>query len=159
MSQSYSLPDPDVFWAGADGPPGQRVFYLVAGEADDLVFLKCEKQHVAALAEYLEGLLEELAPSGPPVEHGTVAAGPFSWVIGSLGVKFEEPEDRIVVVAEELVDEEAGEKAAVAHLRLTREQAAGFVAHAQELVAAGRPLCALCALPLDPEGHACPRMN
>jgi uncharacterized repeat protein (TIGR03847 family) len=159
VSESYSLPDPEVFWAGADGPPGQRVFYLVAGDPDDLVFLKCEKQHVAALAEYLEGLLEELEPTGPPVEHGTVAAGTFSWVIATLGVKFDDSEDRIVVVAEELVDEEAGETAAVAQLRLTREQAAGFVSHANELVAAGRPPCPLCNLPLDTEGHACPRMN
>jgi uncharacterized repeat protein (TIGR03847 family) len=159
MGESFSLPDPEVFWAGADGPPGQRVFYLVAGDPGDLVFLRCEKQHVAALAEYLEGLLEELAPSGPPVDHGTVAAGPFSWVVASLGVAFDEPDDRIVVVAEELADEDAGETAAVARLRLTREQAAGFVNHALELVAAGRPLCTFCSLPLDPEGHACARMN
>jgi uncharacterized repeat protein (TIGR03847 family) len=157
VSESFHLHNPQVFWAGADGPPGRRVFYLVAGEPEDLVFLKCEKQHVAALAEYLEGLLEELEPIGPPVDHGNVAAGPFAWSVASLGVAFDEPEDRIVIVAEELVEEE--EDGAEARVRLTREQAAGFVLHANELVTAGRPLCSLCNLPLDPEGHACPRMN
>jgi uncharacterized repeat protein (TIGR03847 family) len=157
VSQSYDFAEASVFWTGADGPPGQRVFYLVAGEPDDLVFLKCEKQHVAALAEYLEGLLDDLDVNGEPIEHGTVVAGRFAWAIASLGVAFDEPADRIVVVAEELVAEE--ETPAVARVRLTREQAAGFVRHAIALVAGGRPLCDLCGLPCDPEGHACPRMN
>jgi len=26
-------------------------------------------------------------------------------------------------------------------------------------MAAGRPPCSLCGQPLDPEGHACPRLN
>jgi uncharacterized repeat protein (TIGR03847 family) len=157
VSKSYDFADASVFWTGADGPAGQRVFYLVAGESDDLVFLKCEKQHVAALAEYLEGLLDDLDVAGEPVDHGTVVAGKFSWVVASLGVAFDEPSDRIVVVAEELVEEE--QSPAVARVRMTREQAAGFVRHANALVDAGRPLCELCGLPRDAEGHACPRMN
>ena len=36
---------------------------------------------------------------------------------------------------------------------------AGFVERARELVAGGRPPCPLCGGPLDPEGHACPRLN
>jgi len=27
------------------------------------------------------------------------------------------------------------------------------------VVAAGRPPCPLCGLPLDPDGHVCPRQN
>jgi uncharacterized repeat protein (TIGR03847 family) len=158
MSESFDFSDASVFWTGADGPAGQRVFYLVAGERDDLVYLKCEKQHVAALAEYLEGLLDDLEVPGEPVDHGTVTAGSFSWVVASLGVAFDEPADRIVVVAEELVTEEK-QAPAVARVQMTREQAAGFVQRANALVDAGRPLCDLCALPRDAEGHACPRMN
>jgi hypothetical protein len=33
------------------------------------------------------------------------------------------------------------------------------VDRARELVAGGRPPCPLCGGPLDPEGHACPRLN
>ena len=43
MSVSFQLDGPDHFTAGAVGPPGQRVFYLQAREADTLVTLKCEK--------------------------------------------------------------------------------------------------------------------
>ena len=28
-----------------------------------------------------------------------------------------------------------------------------------EAVAAGRPLCPLCDMPMDPAGHRCPRWN
>ena len=44
-------------------------------------------------------------------------------------------------------------------VRLTRAQVSAFVSHARTIVAAGRPPCRLCGLPLDPEGHMCPRMN
>ena len=31
--------------------------------------------------------------------------------------------------------------------------------HSSQAVAGGRPLCRWCALPMDPDGHFCPRMN
>ena len=158
MSESFDILDAAIFWAGADGVPGQRVFYLVGGHQDALVYLKCEKQHVAALAEYLQGLLDDLEPPDEaPPDHGEVAAGELAWIVGSLGVAFDEPNDRIVVVAEELVEE--GDEPATARFGFSRAQAAGFVRHANDLVAAGRPACRFCGLPVDPEGHPCPRMN
>jgi len=47
----------------------------------------------------------------------------------------------------------------VLRVALSREQAAAFAIHATRLVEAGRPPCPLCALPLDPAGHDCPRTN
>ena len=44
-------------------------------------------------------------------------------------------------------------------VRLTREQAAAFVRRGRDLVVAGRPPCRFCGFPIDPDGHACPRMN
>jgi uncharacterized repeat protein (TIGR03847 family) len=38
-------------------------------------------------------------------------------------------------------------------------QARAFVDRARQLVSAGRPPCPLCAQPLDPSGHICPRQN
>jgi uncharacterized repeat protein (TIGR03847 family) len=70
-----------------------------------------------------------------------------------------------VLVAEELLSETEVEAAATpatpatARFRLAREHVAGFVERARELVAGGRPPCPLCGGPLDPEGHACPRLN
>ena len=43
-------------------------------------------------------------------------------------------------------------------VRLARAQVVGFIAHAAELVEAGRPPCPLCGNPRG-EDHACPRTN
>ena len=44
-------------------------------------------------------------------------------------------------------------------VHLTRGQAAAFCARADDVVSAGRPPCMWCSLPIDPDGHPCPRMN
>jgi uncharacterized repeat protein (TIGR03847 family) len=158
---SYDLPSPDVFTAGTVGEPGQRVFYFQARDGETLVTLRCEKQQVAALAEYLDGLLEDLEPAPYGIAAGDLQlAEPFDegWTVGPIGVAYDEPDDRIVVVLEELVPEDDEEGASV-RVRLTRAQVSAFVRHSRELVAAGRPPCRFCGLPLDPDGHACPRMN
>ncbi len=162
---SFEVADPMVFTTGTVGPPGQRVFYLQAQGDGIVVTLKAEKQQVGALADYLAGLLADL----PTVEHDAVPTlldlvEPVvpEWVVGTLGVAWDDTNDRMVLVAEELLSEEEQEGAAdAAHARflLTRAQVAAFVDRARELVAGGRPPCPLCGGPLDPEGHACPRLN
>ena len=47
----------------------------------------------------------------------------------------------------------------VLSVRITGAMARAFVARAESVVAAGRPPCPFCTLPLDPEGHICPRAN
>jgi len=158
---SYDLPSPDVFTAGTVGDPGQRVFYFQARDGDTLVTLRCEKQQVSALAEYFDGLLNDLEPTPYGIAAGDLRlTEPFEegWTVGPIGVAYDEPDDRIVVVLEELMEEEDDEGASV-KVRLTRAQVSAFVGHARVLVAAGRPPCRFCGLPLDPDGHMCPRMN
>jgi uncharacterized repeat protein (TIGR03847 family) len=157
MTESYDFPDTQVFWPGAEGSPGQRVFFLAGGSDGELVFLRCEKQQVAALGEYLRALLDDLAPGVTPADgHGDLTSLPFRWTVGSIGVAYDEPEDRIVVVLEELTDDE---KPATARFAFTCAQAAAFASYALDLVGKGRPDCQFCGRPVDPEGHACPRMN
>ena len=154
-----------MFTAGTVGPPGQRVFYLQAQGDGVVVTLKCEKQQVGALADYLAGLLADL----PTVELEAVPTlldlvEPIvpEWSVGTLAVAWDDTNDRMVLVAEELLSEEEQETAtevARARFLLTRAQVAAFVDRARELVAGGRPPCPLCGGPLDPEGHACPRLN
>lgn len=158
---SYDLPAPDVFTVGTVGPPGQRVFYFQARDGDTIVTLRCEKQQVAALAEYFDGLLDDLEPTPYGIAAGDLRLiDPFDegWTVGPIGVAYDEPDDRIVVVLEELVEEDDDSGASV-RVRLTRAQVSAFVTHARALVAAGRPPCRFCGLPLDPDGHMCPRMN
>lgn len=176
MSDSFELTAPDYFTTGTVGPPGQRVFYLQAREARAVVTLKVEKEQIAALAEYVAGLLAKLPPAGTasgdlplldPIEP--------AWAVGSLGLGYDEANDRLVVEATEAVaagedddeegpgeeeEAETGESAdaAVARFVITRAQAAAFVERTRTLVRAGRPICPMCSQPKDP-GHVCPRSN
>jgi len=158
---SFDLPSPDAFTTGTVGPAGQRVFYLQARDGDLIVTVRCEKQQVAALADYLDGLLEDLEPTPYGLATSDLdLTEPVQelWTVGPIGVAYDEPGDRIVVVLEELVEEDADEGASV-KVRLNRAQVSAFVRHSRDLVSAGRPPCRFCGLPLDAEGHACPRMN
>ena len=166
MGTSFDLPEPDRFTAGTVGPPGQRVFYLQASEATQVVTLRLEKAQVAALAEYLASVLADLAmpePGSLPEDLDLVEPVVAEWVVGQIGVVFDEARDRMLVQAEELLeegaDEEAGEDQGVARFGLTRAQVAAFVARAADLVSAGRPACELCGRPRDPEGHMCIKTN
>jgi uncharacterized repeat protein (TIGR03847 family) len=163
MGSSFDLPEPDRFTAGTVGPPGQRVFYLQAGAEGHVVTLRLEKAQVAALAQYLASVLADLATpdlTSLPAELDLVEPVVAEWVVGQIGVVFDEDRDRMVVQAEELLEEEADDTdRGVARFALTRAQVAAFVARAAELVAAGRPPCPLCARPMDPAGHACIKTN
>jgi len=186
-SASYDFEAPDFFTTGTVGPSGRRVFYLQAREGGRVVTLKLEKEQVGALGEYLAKLLADLPKPGPlPTDMALLEPVQEAWVVGSLGVAYDESADRILIVAEELTeeaedeeDEEEGEAAveteaeaaaaaaaveeasdtAKARFRLTRPQAAAFVERARALVQAGRPICRTCGLPIDPDGHPCPGTN
>ena len=190
---SYDFGTPGFFTTGAVGRPGQRTFFLQAGQRGQVATLKIEKEQVAALAEHLAALLDKVATGRTP-EDGTAAQVDLAlrepvhpaWVVGSIGVAYEEEPDRVVIVFEELRrdDEEetpdeppAGEApsppgepaaegeaeaetpAATARFRLTRGQARAFVNRARQVVKAGRPSCPVCGRPIDPDGHVCPRAN
>ncbi len=158
MSSSFDLPEVDVLTAGTVGPPGRRVFYLQFGRRGGLVSLRLEKAQVAALCRYLDEMLSDLPVVDPdPADMSLVEPVVAEWVVGSLGVTYDEGRDRFVMVAEELVEE--GQEPAEARVSATPAQIAAFTRRGHELVAAGRPPCPLCGGPLDPEGHVCVRLN
>jgi uncharacterized repeat protein (TIGR03847 family) len=168
VTSSFEL-RPDRFLAGTVGPPGSRVFYLQASEASNVVSLRLEKQQVAALAEYLAGILADLPAADEITIGDTELVEPViaEWVVGSLAVAYEESEDRVLIVAEELVVENEDDEPssaldtapAKARFHVTRAQVAYFVRHAVEVVMAGRPACPLCGRPMDPDRHICPKSN
>lgn len=161
MSDSFELDAPDHFTAGAVGPPGQRVFYLQARQARRLLALKCEKEQVRALAEYLAGLLAKLPAESSAEVGDTALLEPVepTWTVAALGAGYDRDGDRFVLEARELQEEETEEEPAAARFHVTRAQAAAFVARVRGLVQAGRPICPACNQPKDPGGHVCPRGN
>jgi uncharacterized repeat protein (TIGR03847 family) len=161
-SPSFDFEAPEHFTAGAVGPQGQRVFYLQSREARRVVTLKCEKEHVGALADYLTGLLTQLGGHGgePLPEAALLEPAEPAWGVGAIGVGYDDKKDRVVVVAnEQLPEDREGEEPATARFQITRLQAAAFVERARALFKAGRPVCPFCSQPKDPGGHVCPRTN
>ena len=161
MSESYDLPTVDRITVGAVGPPGQRLFLLQARQGVEVVTLKLEKVQVAALSQSLAKLLPSLTqPQGLPEDLELEEPAEPKWVVGTLGVGYDEESDRILLIAEELTAEDEDDvMASVARFGTTREQVAALAIRGTQLVEAGRPSCPLCGYPLDPSGHACPRTN
>src|ERR1700683_2681221 len=158
MSETLDLGDLDRFTVGTVGEVGRRVFLLQCANPELTLTVKVEKQQVAVLAEYLVRLLADVEhPDQGQRDRELNDAIEPRWVVGTLGVSYDEDSDRIVLVAEELVAE--GEDGDVARCAITRAQAAAFAIRATSLVEAGRPPRPMCGLPLDPAGHECPRTN
>lgn len=181
---------PDRCVVGTVGEPGQRTFFLQARSGSRVTSVVVEKVQVAALADRLESLLDDLdrrragaQPPGPdaaavddlapldvPLEEEFRAV--------SLGLAFQAATGEVEIVAaaeDDDADADAGSGEASAGeddrgggaepsgdqlvVRLSGEQARSFVRRARAVVAAGRAPCPLCAQPLDPSGHVCPRQN
>jgi uncharacterized repeat protein (TIGR03847 family) len=170
---------PDRFVAGTVGEPGDRAFYLQAVDEAKVISVLLEKEQVAVLAERLAALLDEVVrrlgtdapaeseelgvdtePLRTPVEQefrvGTMGLG---WDVESRAIIVE-----LLAVTEQEVDEsivlddtEDGPDAVRVFLSL--DQARAFTARAQRVLSAGRRPCPLCAEPLGPKGHICPRQN
>jgi uncharacterized repeat protein (TIGR03847 family) len=183
MSREVDYDAPDHCTVGVIGEVGNRLFLLYCRQGLNETTVKVEKQQVAVLASYLGRIVKELGrPGHLPDDFSFDGAEEPEWVVGTIGVSYDDEIDRVVVVLEEIAadpvdivegDDGGGEAAALAdayaeefedeghvlRIVLTREQAAGFAIHATLLVESGRPPCPLCGLPLDPSGHDCPRTN
>ena len=158
---------------GAVGPPGARVFYFQARQADKLFSLKLEKEQVLFLAGGLSEVLADLAsPAAVPGESDLALEEPVEaeWAVGSLQLTYDSSTDRVVLMAKELGEPEEEDQAhveassagsagaATARVALTRDQAAGVIEHGKRLLRGGRPPCPLCGYPLG-EDHSCPKTN
>lgn len=164
MSESFEVRDTDHFTTGAIGPAGQRVFYLQAADDEVTVTLKMEKQQVVALCEHLAAMMSDLPEVEPELDRPLTLRQPLTgtWVVGAIGVAYEQEGDRILIVAEELEGTEDGPEegeGASARLFIPRRLIPAFVTQGLALAAAGRPTCDLCGGPEDPAGHVCPRLN
>jgi uncharacterized repeat protein (TIGR03847 family) len=158
MSDGYDLSDPERITVGTVGPVGDRLFLLQCRQGPVLLTLKMEKQQVAVMADYMARIVRDRPrPDHLPDDAALEEPAEPAWVVGTIGVSYDENDERIVLVIEELVPED--ETGAIARLSISPEQAAGFAIQATRLVESGRPPCPLCGSPLDPSGHECPRTN
>lgn len=170
---------PDRFVAGTVGQPGDRTFYLQASEQSRLISVALEKQQVQVLAERIGSLLEEVhrrfgtdVPEDAPPEN--LDTEPLDvpveeeFRVGTMGLGWDAESKAVVIellaISEEEVDEavvldDTEEGPDAVRVFLSPGAARAFAERADRVVNAGRKPCPLCAEPLDPDGHICPRQN
>ncbi|BFV55920.1 DUF3090 domain-containing protein [Kitasatospora sp. CMC57] len=182
--QVHFYDQPERFVAGTVGQPGARAFFLQASARGRITSVLLEKAQVAALAERVEQVLDEALrrsdgeadiPAVAPAE--LIDTAPLDlpleqeFRVGTMALAWDGTDECLVVEAQAVTEaEEEGEEAAAAfeddengpdllRVRLSGAMARVFAKRALDLVAAGRKPCPFCNLPLDPEGHLCPRAN
>ncbi len=151
---NFVFSQPDRIMVGTRGDVGQRLFLLQVREGRRLTVVKCEKQQLAALAEWLGTVLSDLSrPGHLPDEFSLEPEYEPDFVAGDIAVAVDEDTEVIEVTIDSVDENDSLE------LSLTREWAGGLAIAIARLVEAGRALCPLCGGPLDPRGHDCPRTN
>ena len=176
----YYYDPPDRFVAGAVGQPGERIFYLQATSSGRVTSVVLEKFQVSLLAERLDELLDEVlrrTSGSPEVPAAAPAAlqddGPLDlplledFRVGAIALAWDGDGGMVLIEAQEESDEPVEPLAedlpadgpGVLRVRITPGAARAFAQRALKVVSAGRPPCPLCGLPLDTDGHICPRQN
>ena len=116
VSDDADFDEPDVCTVGVLGEVGRRLFLFYCRQGLTETTVKVEKQQIAVLSGYLGRIVKELGRPGHLPEdfdfHGTEES---EWVVGTIGVSYDEELDRIVIVLEEIgAGEEATRKTTTA---------------------------------------------
>lgn len=165
---TYDLESVTRITAHAIGEPGKRIFYVQARSNRQIVSLVAEKDQVAALAQAIDQLLEDLAEKNPLLSSPDDLLPIFDmsleeplepvFRIAQLRLGYDEDEDVVVLVALGWPEGEE-ETPPTARFNVTRQQIRALSEHASQVVSKGRRICGNCARPIDASGHFCPRMN
>ena len=184
MPLVHGFDPPERFVTGTVGPPGSRTFFLQARSGAKVVSVALEKQQVAALAERIDELLDEVMASD---QHESVipAVAPLGledtqpleqpiqeeFRAGTMTLSWDPADERVVIevfpyteaavvspdqLEEDLVEPDPEE---VLLVRLPPGVARAFVQRSERVLDAGRPSCPFCGGPIDPDGHLCVRAN
>ncbi len=153
-------------YVGAEtfGEPGRRTFRLVleSGAARSLVWLEKEQlfQLGAGLQEAVERQTDAERAQGShpnaPAWRGEETTIEFK--ARALSGRHDQDTNAFYLQAQGDDVESGGEGDSVSFW-ITVEQAASLAEESLRICAAGRPPCFLCGLPIDPQGHVCPRAN
>lgn len=163
-SEGREIAPIEVRWANVEalGEPGQRRFRLLIASESETIVLWMEKMQVDALGRALEQLLDQLEEIDETVVSAEIEprfdlGSDRQFRVGKLEIGYDDTRDRIVLIAYDLEELESFGPAAVC--RLTRTQSAEIAEDAERVVAAGRPRCVMCGMPMGPGPHACANQN
>lgn len=158
---SDELPDSVVI--GAVGEPGQRTFLLQVRQLGKLITAIVEKQQVAELSQVAFALLAELgqlrlaqelirSEGGVPDPHFETDEPLFR--VSSFELGFDSDANLVILAAEPAQDD-----VEPLRLQLSLTELGRLATQGAESVARGRPICPICGLPMEADGHICPAVN
>ncbi len=179
MARNIFLFDPvERFVAGTVGQPGDRTFFLQARTGSRITSIVVEKAQVYVIAERMGLLLRELRRSNPALRitsNQTSDDLPLEQPIleefraGVMGLTWLSDRELVSIElqalpetgeeTEELFSDDDDNAPDLLRVILTLPQADAFAKRCLAVVNAGRLPCPFCGLPLDPNGHVCPRAN
>ena len=184
MPVIHEFDPPERFVVGTVGEPGQRTFFIQARAGARMVSVALEKQQVAALAERVDELLDQVLGEGPTETLVPAVAprdlddqAPLEQPIeeefraGTMTLSWDPDDERVVievfpyteaaVVSPDQLDEDLTEPEPdeVLLVRIDAGSARAFVKRAEQVLEAGRPSGPFCGNPIDPDGHLCVRAN
>jgi uncharacterized repeat protein (TIGR03847 family) len=180
----YRHPSPSRCVVGTVGEPGERAFFIQVLSPTGLNCVLVEKSQVQALVERLQLMIRELRRNKlasldllnlPAVRDDAQLEYPITedFRAGVIAISYEQGKQLIDLqiqgMSEELEEliEEGDEAEADADLgipdllviSLSIAHARGFCDRASQVVSSGRTPCPFCGLPLNIDGHVCPRAN
>ena len=187
MPVIHEFDPPERFVVGTVGEPGARTFFIQARAGARMVSVALEKQQVAALAERVDELLDQVLDDGSSgtivpalAPHDLDDQAPLEQPIeeefraGTMTLSWDGSDDRLVIevfpfteaavvspeqLQEDLEDLLEPEPEEIFLVRLTAAAARSFVERSRSVIGAGRPDCPFCGEPVDPAGHLCVRAN
>ena len=162
----HSFESVDRFIIGTVGLPGEREFYLQLANQERISSFAMEKGQAIALVERLQELLRELRRRDSSRYQAIfrsveVDDGPLStpveseFALGEMSLTWMDESERILFEANSLQEEEEG----LLKVLFSLGQAMEFIRRSERVISAGRAPCPFCGLPLNLDGHLCPRAN
>ena len=177
----YSHEFVERFVVGTVGEPGERAFFLQIESPSYSNCVAIDKSQVAALSERFKEMiqelrrnklasLDELSLSSALTRREMEFPITEDFAVGIIGISWDGDRQRIELEIQAIseadigdliseVDSDSDELPDVIRASLRIFQVRGFCAIADAVVAAGRAPCPFCGLPIDPQGHLCPRAN
>ncbi|MBX3072162.1 MAG: DUF3090 family protein [Thermomicrobiales bacterium] len=154
--------DVDIALVEAIGEPGQRRFRLIVGLNDRTTIMWMEKQQLEALGQAIGRILDQVDVSGVASE-AVAEGGMFDldtrhqFRVGRIEIGYNHDRQRVLIVAYDIESDEDESPSLAALFPLSLAKV--LSERAADVVAAGRPRCVLCGMPMGPGPHACAEQN
>ena len=169
MSRARKLDPVESFIVGTIGAPGEREFYLQAKFHGGIHSFAIDKLQVSALADRMALLIGELKAADYRFENvltpGLEVPLIPEFQIGVIGIIWLGETEQVRLDLQEIAEgdndliPEDKNGPNLFKLYMSPDIANNFISLARKVVSAGRAPCPFCGLPINRDGHLCPRAN